>query len=268
MDESCQELSLNEAAGEYLATLEYKERAAAQQEIHKFIRWFGWDLSFIQMTASGLDNYTEQLSKSDTDYMKKLVLVKAFLVFAKKKGWSKTNLSVHLKAKKGKNKAVKISRKSKQKPVILTKQGYADLEAELATLKIKSLEVIDEITKAAADKDFRENAPLQAAREQRGQIEGRIMELQETLKSAEIIDENNKSGLKVGIGNSVIICDLASGSELHYTLVSPTEVNPARGRISSASPIGQALVGRDEGEIVEVIAPAGILRYQIKQIEH
>ena len=268
MDDSNQELSLNEAAGLYLATLKPEDRAISQQEVHKFIRWFGWDRPFNQLTASGVDSYTEQLSHSDTDYMKKLEMVKAFLVYAKKKSWIKTNLSVHLKPRKGKDKVIKSVKQTSKEPVLLTKQGYEELEAELASLKRKRLEVIDEITKAAADKDFRENAPLQAAREQRGQIEGRIMELQEVIKSAVIMDDNNKSSQKVSIGDSITICDIASGNEICYTLVSPTEVDPVKGRISSASPIGQAIIGRDEGEIVEVIAPVGKLQYQIKQIKH
>ncbi len=267
MDDSGHNLSLNEAAGLYLTVLQPEERVMSQQEIHKFIRWFGGDRSFNQLSASGVDNYTEQLSRSDIDYMKKLELVKDFLVYAKKKGWSKTNLSIHLKPRKGKNKIIKSAKQTSKEPLFITKQGYTDLEAELASLKSKRLEVIDEITRAAADKDFRENAPLQAAKEMRGQIEGRIMELEETLKSAAIMDDN-KSGLKASIGDSITICDIATGNEICYMLVSPTEVDPVRGRISVASPIGQAIIGRDEGEIVEVVAPVGKLRYQIKQIQH
>lgn len=93
------------------------------------------------------------------------------------------------------------------------------------------------------------------------------MELEETLKSAVIIDEKRQNTLKVGVGDSVVLRDLDSGEELRYTLVSPREVDPVRGKISSASPIGQAIIGGGQGETVEVVAPAGKLRYQIKQIE-
>ena len=213
-------------------------------------------------------NYAEQLSLSDTDYMKKLEMVKTFLVHAKKKGWSRTNLAIHLKARKGKTKQSTRTRKASSERVRLTRQGYAALEDEINNLKSKSLQVIEEIRRAAADKDFRENAPLQAAREQRGQIEGRIMELETTLKSAVIIDEAEKSALKVGIGDSVVLHDLASGEELRYTLVNPREVDASKGRISGVSPIGRAIVGRGQGETVEITVPAGKLRYQIKNVEH
>jgi len=149
----------------------------------------------------------------------------------------------------------------------LTQEGYTELEAEIATLKGKRSQVIDEMRKAAADKDFRENAPLEAAREQRGHLEGRIKELEEALKSAVVIDGKQNVTLKANIGDSIVLRDTASGEELSYMIVSPTEVDPIRGRISSASPLGKAIIGRRQGEIVEVTVPAGRLRYQIKQIE-
>ena len=140
------------------------------------------------------------------------------------------------------------------------------LEAELAALKSKRFEAIDEMRRAAADKDFRENAPLEAAREQRGHLEGQIKELEEALKSAVVIDEKQKVALKVSVGDNVILRDLAFGEELHYIMVNSREVDPTRGKISSASPIGKAIIGRGQGEIIEVIAPSGKLRYQIEQI--
>jgi transcription elongation factor GreA len=83
-----------------------------------------------------------------------------------------------------------------------------------------------------------------------------------------MIDEKEKSGFRVGIGNGVVLSDLNSGEELRYILVNPREVNPASGKISNASPIGKAVIGRSEGEVVEITVPAGKLRYQIKHIEH
>ena len=262
-----QNLRLGEAVNRFLADLSPGERGSGQQEIYRFGRWFGLERAFVALTAAEVANYAERLSLSDTDYIIKLELVRIFLVHAKKKGWIKTNLAIHLRAKKGKTKLRPLSKKSLPETIFLTQQGYADLEAELVALRSKSFELIDEIRRAAADKDFRENVPLQAAREQRGYVEGRIAELEETLKSATIMDENGKAALRVSIGHSVVLSDLDSGEELRYMLVSPREVDPARGKISGASPIGQAVIGKEQGEIVEVAAPAGNLRYQIKQVE-
>ena len=267
MSGGSQDLSLGEAAGHFLANLPPEEKGASQQEIYKFVRWFGGERPFAGLTAAEVANYAERLSTSDIDYMRKLELIRAFLAYAKKKGWSKTNLAIHLKARKSKTRLRPSSRQGPLETVSLTQQGYAELEAELAALQSKRPQAIEEIRRAAADKDFRENVPLQAAREQRGQLEGRIMELEETLKSAVVIDEKQKGALTIGIGDSVILRDLDSGEELRYTLVSPSEVDPTRGKISSASPIGKAIMGKGRGETVEITAPAGKLHYQIKQIE-
>jgi len=263
-----QNLSLSEAATRFLASLSPEERGASQQEVYRFVRWYGWERPLAGLTAPEVANYAERLSLSDTNYMKKLELIRAFLIYAKKEGWSKTNLATQLKARKGKTVFRSSSRRGSSQTTSLTQQGYAELKAELDTLKSKRPQAIDEMRRAAADKDFRENAPLEAAREQRGQLEGRIEELEGVLKSATVLDKGQKTTLKVGVGDSVTLCDLASGEEVHYTIVSPREVDPTQGKISSASPIGRALIGQGQGKVVEVIAPAGKLRYQVIQVGH
>jgi len=257
--------SLGEAATGYLANLSLEAKGAGQQGIYKFARWCGWGRPLAGLTASEVASYAEQLSPSTTGYLNKIALIRSFLVYARKEGWTETNLAVHLKAGRGKTRLSPSSKRDLPGKLSLTQQGYAELEAELATLKSKRLQTIEEVRLAAADKDFRENAPLAAAREQQGYLEGRIRELEEAQKSAVVIDENQKEMLEISIGDSVLLCDLDSGEELCYIIVSPREVDPAGGKISSASPIGKAVIGRQRGEVVEVVTPAGKLRYQIKQ---
>jgi transcription elongation factor GreA len=262
-----QSASLGEAAIQFLAKLSPQEREASQPEVYKFVRWYGWERPFVRLTAPEVASYAEQLSLSDTDYTKKLELIRAFLAYAKKEGWSRTNLATHLKTKKAKAGPPVATRRSLPESVSLTRQRYDELEAELADLNSKRHVLIDEIKRAAADKDFRENAPLAAAREQRGHVEGRIKELEETLKAATIIGDKREPALKTGVGDRIVLSDLASGEELRYMIVDPREVDPSRGKISIASPLGKALIGRSDGEVVEITAPAGKLRYQIKWVE-
>jgi transcription elongation factor GreA len=257
--------NLGEAARQFLATLPTEARGGSQQEIYRFVRWYGWEQTFNGLNPAAVANYAEQLSQSDADYLKKLELTRAFLTYARKQGWSKVNLATHLKARKTKSQQAS-SQRQKRQPVSLTRQGYDELKAELAGLQEKRLGLIEDIRRAAADKDFRENAPLDAAREQRGQVEGRIMELEEVLGSAIVIDEARESTHKASLGDNVILQDMTSGEEVHYTLVSPNEVDAASGRISGASPIGRAIVGRVQGDIVEVTVPVGKLRYKILRI--
>ncbi len=266
MNSGSQNPSLGEAATRFLASLPFGEKGMGQQEVYRFVRWYGRERALAELTAPEVASYAEHLSLSDTDYIKKLGLIQAFLVYAKKEGWNRSNLAPHLKVKKGKARLQSSFRRGSPETISLTQQGYAALKAELAALKSKRSEAIDEVRRAAADKDFRENAPLEAAREQYGHLEGQIKELEEALKSAVILDGKQKVALKVSVGDSIILRDLASGEELRYLMVNSKEVDPTRGKISGASPIGKAVIGRGQGEIIEVIAPAGKLRYQIEQI--
>lgn len=261
-------LSLGEAASSYLANLSEEEKKISQPEVLKFVRWFGFESSLSGLAAAEIGNYAERLSLSDSDYIKKLEMVRAFLTYARNKGWSKTNLALHLKPKKGKPRNAPAGAKGQKPEVVpVTQEGYTKLKAELEELKLQRPGVIEEMTKAAADKDFRENAPLEAAREQHGMIEGRIREIEATLKAAEIVDKQEKSLLKVNVGDSIILVEVETGEEMHYKIVGPRETDPSKGKISGVSPVGKAVVGRSEGEMVEVTVPIGKIRYQIKQIK-
>jgi len=150
------DLSLGEAASRFLISLLPEAREISQQEVYKFVRWYGWERPLAGLAAREVANYAEQLSSSDTDYIRKLELIRAFLVYAKKEGWSKSNLATHLKTRKGKTPLQPSARQGLSGAISLTQQGYAELEAELAALKNKRPQAIDEMRRAAADKDFRE----------------------------------------------------------------------------------------------------------------
>ncbi|MFC1979304.1 GreA/GreB family elongation factor [Chloroflexota bacterium] len=267
MSSDSQSVSMGEAVSRYLASLPAEENGRSQQEVYKLVRWYGNDRPLTGLTAPEVANYVGRLSSSDMEYAKKLEMVRAFLIYAKKEGWTKGNLATHLKTKTGKTRLHSYYGKRTTEIISLTQQGFDGLEAELVALKKKRLQVIDEMRSAAADKDFRENAPLDAAKEQCGHIEGRIRELEETLKSATIIDSQQEVKLKVSIGDSFLLLDMVSGEELRYTIVSPREVDPNKSKISTASPVGKAIIGCSQGDVVEVATPVGKSRYQIKQIE-
>jgi len=256
--------NLREAANRFVATLPSKDKNIGQQVIYRFARWYGWESRFAELTAPSIANYAERLSSSDTDYNDKLKLIRAFLTFAKRAGWSKTSLGVHLRTKKVKIKQLKL--RGTRKSVTLTPEGYAELEAELDSLKEKRHLIIAEIQRAAADKDFRENAPLAAAREQRGHIEGRILELEETLKSATVLQRSHEI-VKIDVGDVITLRDKSSNEDFEYILVDPREVDPAKGKISNISPIGRAIMGRVVGDVVSVAAPVGTLHYEIRAVK-
>jgi transcription elongation factor GreA len=259
--------SLGEAAAQFLAKLPAQEREASQPEVYKFARWYGWERSFFELAPPHVASYAEQLDVSAIDYEKKFEVLRAFFAHAKKAGWSRTNLAAHLKTRKGKASSAVSGRRASPQTATLSRQRYDELVAELEGLRVKSQELVKAIQLAAADKDFRENAPLDAAREERGHVEGRIKELEEAIKAATIIDDTKNPTVKSGVGDTILLSDLASGEELRYKIVDPREVDPLEGKISIASPLGKALIGRSDGDIVEITVPVGRLRYQIKRIE-
>jgi len=150
---------------------------------------------------------------------------------------------------------------------VLTQKGYDDILRELDSLKGQRPQVLEEIRRAAADKDFRENAPLHAAREQLSYIDGRVQELESILKNATIIEPHEQQSSYICVGKTVTLVALGSGKVQRYTIVGPKEANPACGKISHISPIGKALIGRSQGETLEVAVPAGQVQYLISKVE-
>jgi transcription elongation factor GreA len=256
--------NLARAATLFLASLSQQQREEYQQELNKFIRWYGMERPIGELVAHEVANYAERMEGSSANAMKRLEPVRAFLAYAKKEGLTKTNLAVHLRVKKS---AMRQGPPSKgQEVVTLTSQGYEELKAELSALRGERPRIAEGIRLAAADKDFRENAPLDAAKDYQGMVEARIRELEGVLRSAMVADEEIDTA-KVALRCTVTLRDLSADEELHYTLVNPKEVDPAKGKISIASPVGKALLSRGLGEVIEVAAPAGTLRYRIERIE-
>jgi transcription elongation factor GreA len=258
-------ITLKEAADSFLAQLA-PGQAVHQRELKRFIGWFGVDKPIGGVTPAQVGHYAESLSGTDTDYARKQDTIKRFLAYAKKEGWIAGNLGANLKARKEKTRTSGVTRTVKPEQTVLTRAGYETMQQELAGLKDKRPSVLDDIRRAAADKDFRENAPLHAAREQLGHIDGRAHELEGILKSANIIGDSQKEESKVALGNAVLLLDLSSNEKKRFTIVGPKEARPTSGKISHVSPIGRAILGKNRGDTVEVITPSGKRSYRIEEI--
>jgi transcription elongation factor GreA len=267
-DTAPSDYSLGEAATQFLLTLSSDERLKAQQEVYKFVRWYGEKRPLAGLTIPEVANYAEQITSSTTEVAEKLGIIKNFLTYTHKQGMTKKNLAVHLKSKKIPPKSTSSLKRLSHRKVLLTNQGYTDLLAELNSLKNERPHIAEELKKAASDKDFRENAPLEAAREHQGQIEARIRQLESTLKMANLVDDHQADSREISFGDTVVLQDMSSGEQVRYTLVDISEANAMEGKISVASPMGQALLGHIKGQDIEVKAPVGILHYRIEEIQH
>lgn len=257
--------SLGEAAAGFLSGLSAERKEEFRQELNKFVMWCGKSRPIADLSALEVANYAESINSATTDVSKVTTAVKAFLVYANKEGLTSTNLSVHLRVKKL-TASRATSMKGKPEKMVMTEAGLNVLRAELDDLKNERPKLAEDIRKAAADKDFRENAPLEAARERQGMVESRIRQLEAMLKTAFVNDER-PSDLLVAIGTTVTIQGLSDNREVRYTLVNPNEASPLNGKLSVSSPIGRALLGHKQGEVIEVTAPAGALNFKVVRIE-
>ncbi|MBI4302297.1 MAG: transcription elongation factor GreA [Chloroflexi bacterium] len=255
--------TLYEVATRFLAQLPPEESQRSQQEVHKFVRWCGRERTVAGLTVAEVARYADDVVASGNG--KRLEPVRAFLSYIKKERLTAINLAVHLRVRKPSTKTNLSLRGIPAKTISLTSEGYSALETELEALKRERPRIAEELRRAAADKDFRENAPLDAAREHQGQVEARIRELEATLKDAIIAQGGSEK--KVALGAKIALRDLIHDEELRYTLVAPREADPMGGKISVASPLGKALLNQAEGEVVEVEAPVGTLRYHIEKVE-
>ena len=251
--------TLAQAADAFLAHLPPEERGKAQAEILKFVRWLGSSRQVQDISPVDVASYGEQITQSAAKPLK------SFLAYTRKESSSSIALAPHLRAKKTSSKTAGVWQSGHRDHVTLTAQGYAKLESELAKLKSQRSRVIEEIQKAAADKDFRENAPLAAAREQKAHLEGRIQQIESTLNQAKTIGEDHDT-TTAKLGDTVVLRDLSSDKEIAYTLVDSREANPVKGRLSVASPLGKAISGKQIGQTVEVAAPAGTFSCRIESI--
>lgn len=259
-------VTLGEMANLYLSTISSAQASEINQEIFKFITWYGEERQVASLTGQEIANYCDQFITPTTKSVQHLNIVKVFLAYVHKCGGTVSNLSAHIRVKKLPNKnSNTVARKSEDR-IIITTQGYEELERKLASLKEERPKIVEEIRRAAADKDFRENAPLEAAREKQGHLEGQIRDIENTLKRAKIVESTDDQGLRISIGDTATIFDTHSGERIAYTLVGPKEANITQGRISIVSPMGQALFNKEVGTVFEVNAPSGVLKYKILSI--
>lgn len=151
----------------------------------------------------------------------------------------------------------------------ITVKGYAKLQDEIKHLKsVERPEVIKAIASARELGDLSENAEYHAAREKQGFIEGRIIDLEDKSARAEVIDASKLSGTMVKFGAHVKLLDEETDEASSYTIVGEYEADISKGLISILSPIARGLIGKSQGDSVEIITPKGIRYYEIVKVEY
>ncbi len=154
------------------------------------------------------------------------------------------------------------------KEVILTPEGYEKLKHEIEHLSTsKRREVAERIRVAREFGDIAENAEYDDAKNEQMLLEHRIATLEERLKAARVIEKGEVATGVVSVGAKVRLRDMDAGETVEYHIVGSAEANPAEQKLSNESPVGRAIIGKKKGEVVEVTAPRGSLKYKILDIK-
>lgn len=259
-------LNIGQVVSVYVAQLAEDERVSAAPELRRFVRWCGSDRLLSGLAPFELERYQEQSADGSASGAARLDPLRRFFSYAHKRRLTPTNLAPVIRVRKATARSP-IGRQPEQERVVQVRaEGHAKLRSELERLQNEEApRVRAELQSAYADKDFRENAPYDAAKLRLGELQGRINTLKATLADASIV-ENSDNAEVVGLGSAVLVHDLEHGEELTYTLVGPGEMDAGQGKISLQSPVGRALNGRTTGEEVQVETPAGTARYVIKRV--
>jgi transcription elongation factor GreA len=267
--------SLSEALTRFVAAKKSAKTAQqSHQELGRFVAWVGRERKVSELSPSEVAEYAQQIGLGGSESVHRLSPVKVFLAYWKDQGWIENGLASHLRVPRTRRTtsaaATTTSRTNGRSTFTgsqLSQEGYDRLVTQLDDLKDQRALVLEDIKRAMADKDFRENAPLDAAKDQQGIVELRIRELEASINNAQILPEGASSKVaRSSVGAKVTLKDTNSGKTLAYTLVDVREADVSEGKISTTSPVGQALLDRMVGEEVTINVPKGTLRYLVQRI--
>ena len=153
--------------------------------------------------------------------------------------------------------------------VYLTKEAYKELEEKLAKMKSEGrVDIANKISFARSFGDISENSEYDAAREEEAILEQEILQIEETLRNAQIISKANSNTSVVGVGAMLEVYDMEFEETLNLKIMGSIESDPTIGQISNESPLGKALIGKAKNDIVEVTTPAGVQKYKIMSIKY
>ena len=268
-----QSLSISEALTRFVAAKKSAKTAQqSHQELGRFVAWVGRERKVSELSPIEVAEYAQQIGLGGSESVHRLSPVKVFLAYWKDQGWIVNGLASHLRVPRTRRTtAAKTSSRTNGRTAVtgsqLSQEGYDRLVTQLDDLKDQRALVLEDIKRAMADKDFRENAPLDAAKDQQGIVELRIRELEASINNAQILPEGASSKVaRSSVGAKVTLKDTNSGKTLAYTLVDVREADVTQGKISTTSPVGQALLDRMVGEEVTINVPKGTLRYLVQRI--
>jgi transcription elongation factor GreA len=237
------------------------KKLLTNKEVIRFGKWYGFEHKIADISPILVEEYSNKiLANNLATNVNSVQELRKFIRFINPK--LTTGLRLKRKQKLG-NSGINLI--SDNEISTLTKAGYKSKSQELEKLKNGRLEIAEQIKIAAADKDVRENAALEAARESLGKLEAQIKELETILSKSQVVSEKTVKN-RVSIGSQVLIQETSTKKSSTFTIVAPIEASPLEMRISSKSPVGNSLLKHKPGDIVDVKTPGGMVTYKIKKV--
>ncbi len=260
-------MTAGEALAHFVQSIDPEKAREERPQIDAFIEAFGPERPIGELSARDVARFAAQFQHDSVEDATQLEPVRAFLAYASRLAFTSENLvpALHLGPSAGGARGDSAVVELGGEAYKMTVEGLAALEKELEDLKSERPRIAEELRAAMADKDFRENAPLDAARDAQAHLEARIRDIEARLRHAVIIDPSQKQG-RANVGSTVKLLNVSSEKEQTFHLVSPNEVDPAKGKISVESPVGHAVINRRTGEEVFVEAPSGRLHFRLLEV--
>lgn len=233
-----------------------EDKPKAFPEVQRFVRWIGEEQRVDQVIASEVARFSETYRSNASEEKKAQAMhIKGFLNFLKKRQYTSDSLASHIRVRPRSTNGQRatVAWRNKTDFQEITQQGYDEMQDKLAAYKEESIGLVDQIQKARATGDVRENSPLDALRDRQGIVEAEIRRLDDILKSAKTIDETQRrASEEVQIGSWVTIRKTDDQKSTDYQIVSSNEADPLQSKISDISNVGSALMGKKAGDKVEV----------------
>jgi transcription elongation factor GreA len=264
------EMSLNAAFKNFLTT-DHGKDVTGNRFVRHYIDYAGGETIVDTISRSRVESYvTENILKGHTGFdpnaEERVLALKVWFQFLKKKKYTEVNLGNIIRApRKPRGAIARTKAKPNSSENQVTAEGFNELKQELENLQAVTPRLRQDVALAREDKDFRENAPLDAAREALAFNLGRITELTTILDNAVVSEEVSVDGSAM-LGSLVSISNLDDEKQYEYTLVSAHEANPSLRKISIESPVGKELLHRRVGEEITVTAPVGKIRFRVEKV--
>jgi len=244
---------------DYLQSQKSGTVSESENAMGLLLRWFGQDKDITTLSPVEVEEYCSSINDNNVDSSASMKSLKKFFSTLYKNETIALDLSRYIKIRKRKTTTLSGQGHEEQFDM-LTQEGWNKLEEEVGDLRLRREDIAEDIRKAAATGDFSENAPLDAARESQGKNEGRIREIEETLKKSRVMDSKSikRRGKSAAfVGSTIVLKNRTTNKQNSYMLVESSESNPKEGKLSIQSPIGRAIYGMPAGSEIEIQLPTG-----------